>query len=125
METVSKKVEDDEQPTTKLTRTLSERLHGIVDEPLEKIERRLDKRRKKWRKLSKRNKLLGPTPPTLYKPVDEALKREKEDAAYVYEDKVDELIELRRSSRITARQIEQEKLQHQLEVLVGKKRNWT
>ena len=117
MEAISK-VEDDEQPTIKLTRALSERLHGIVDEPLGKIEWRLDVRRRKWRKRSKRNKLLGPTPPILYKPVDEAFLREKEDALYEFEDKVEELTKMRRSCCIAARQIEQEKLQHQLEILV-------
>lgn len=118
---MEEKDKDDQQPTIKLARALSERLRGIVDDPFGKIEWRLDKRRRKWRKRCKRNKLLGPTPPILYKPVDEALLREKEDALYEYEDKVDELIEQRRSCCITARQIEQEKLQQQLEILVGRK----
>ena len=115
--TVGDEVTD--QPTTKLKRTITERLKGLTEDSLAKIESELDKRRRKWRKRASKNKLLCSGARVVYKPVDEALLAEKEDVIAQFEEKVDKLLENRRLCSAAAKQLEGERVQSQLEDLVS------
>lgn len=109
---------DVEEPTTRLTRAIADRLRGIVDGQSERVEQALAKRRKKWRKRCSRNKLIGSASLVVYTPVDETVLAEKEDVLYEFEDKVHQLLKLRKTYSAAVRQLEQERLQNRLEILV-------